>query len=186
MDQRFQLEKSLKQATPDESRPSTPDDISPQLSSFSSPCCNRCGCGCRNMSTRLLSYASSFDFDTLKTYGKVRSREAFAIIKKHTEARLGRPESVITPKGTNDSSKDELIKISSAGFRRLMLEAITFGSFLWDVERYANVRYHFVSQFNIVACLLFFLDSFCNNKYRFYCMCLYISECFAFIHQPLL
>lgn len=146
VDQRFQLEKSLKQATPDESSPSTPDDISPpQLSSFSSPSFNRGGCGCRNMSSRLLSYASSFDFDTLKTYGKVRSREAFTIIKKHTEARLGRPESVITPKGTNDSSKDELIKISSAGFRRLILEAITLGSFLWDVERNANVRYHFVA-----------------------------------------
>ncbi|URD84496.1 hypothetical protein MUK42_24175 [Musa troglodytarum] len=64
VDQRFQLEKSLKQATPDESRPSTPD-TSPQLSSFFSPCFNKGGCGCRNMSSRLLLYASSFDFDTL-------------------------------------------------------------------------------------------------------------------------
>ncbi|RRT69866.1 hypothetical protein B296_00018791 [Ensete ventricosum] len=144
VDQRFQLEKSLKQATPDESRPSTPKISPPQLSSFSSPRFKKGGCGCRNMSSRLLLYASSFDFDTLNRFGKVRSSEAFTIIKKHTEALLGRPEIVITPKGTKDSSKDELIKISSAGFRRLILEAITFGSFLWDVESYVNVRYHFV------------------------------------------
>ncbi|RWW41476.1 hypothetical protein BHE74_00053036 [Ensete ventricosum] len=145
VDQRFQLEKSLKQATPDESRPSTPKISPPQLSSFSSPRFKKGGCGCRNMSSRLLLYASSFDFDTLNRFGKVRSSEAFTIIKKHTEALLGRPEIVITPKGTKDSSKDELIKISSAGFRRLILEAITFGSFLWDVESYVNVRYHFVA-----------------------------------------
>ncbi|KAL0277971.1 UNVERIFIED_CONTAM: UV-B-induced protein, chloroplastic [Sesamum radiatum] len=65
--------------------------------------------------------------------------------RKHTEALFGRPEMVITPEGAVDSSKDELIKISFGGLRRLVLEAVTFGSFLWDVESYVDSRYHFVA-----------------------------------------
>ncbi|KAH0906426.1 hypothetical protein HID58_038253, partial [Brassica napus] len=50
---------------------------------------------------------------------------------------------VITPQGI-DSSKDEHIQISFKGPKRLLLEAVTFGSFLWDVESHVDSRYHFV------------------------------------------
>ncbi|KAK3001623.1 hypothetical protein RJ639_020753 [Escallonia herrerae] len=95
--------------------------------------------------SRLRTYVMSFDGDMLQQYATIRSKEAVSIIEKHTEALFGRPEIAITPQGTVDSSKDELIKISFGGLRRLVLEAVTFGSFLWDVESYVDSRYHFVA-----------------------------------------
>ncbi|XP_040998479.1 UV-B-induced protein At3g17800, chloroplastic-like [Juglans microcarpa x Juglans regia] len=94
--------------------------------------------------SRLRNYVMSFDGETLQRYATIRSKEAVSIIEKHTEALFGRPEIVITPQGTVDSSKDELIRISFAGLKRLVLEAATFGSFLWDVESHVDSRYHFV------------------------------------------
>ncbi|KAH0909545.1 LOW QUALITY PROTEIN: hypothetical protein HID58_032866, partial [Brassica napus] len=44
----------------------------------------------------------------------------------------------------NELSKDEHIQISFKGLKRLVLEAVTFGSFLWDVESHVDSRYHFV------------------------------------------
>lgn len=95
--------------------------------------------------SRLRNYVMSFDGESLQRYATIRSKEAVSIIEKHTEALFGRPEIVITPEGRVDSSKDELIKISFGGLRRLVLEAVTFGSFLWDVESYVDSRYHFVA-----------------------------------------
>lgn len=94
--------------------------------------------------SRLKTYVMSFDGETLQRYATIRSRESVGIIEKHTEALFGRPEIVITPQGTIDSSKDEHIKISFKGLKRLVLEAVTFGSFLWDVESHVDSRYHFV------------------------------------------
>lgn len=94
--------------------------------------------------SRLRSYMMSFDIETLQRYATIRSREAVGIIENHTEALFGRPEIVTTPEGKINSSKDEIIKISIGGLKRLVLEAVTFGSFLWDVESYVDSRYHFV------------------------------------------
>lgn len=94
--------------------------------------------------SRLRSYMMSFDIETLQRYATIRSKEAVSIIENHTEALFGRPEIVITPEGKINSSKDEIIKISIGGLKRLVLEAVTFGSFLWDVESYVDSRYHFV------------------------------------------
>ncbi|KAK4436797.1 UV-B-induced protein, chloroplastic [Sesamum alatum] len=165
VDQRFQLEKSMKvlpqgidneenhveQVIADDRRPS--GDYSneslknsqphPEVSSWS----GGFGAGGFNgiKPSRLRTYVMSFDGETLQRYATIRSKEAISIIEKHTEALFGRPEIVITPEGTVDSSKDELIKISFGGLRRLVLEAVTFGSFLWDVESYVDSRYHFVA-----------------------------------------
>ncbi|KAG5229704.1 UV-B-induced protein [Salix suchowensis] len=95
-------------------------------------------------SSRLRNYVMAFDGETLQRYATIRSKEAVIIIEKHTEALFGRPEIVITPQGTIDTSKDEQVKISFGGLKRLALEAVTFGSFLWDVESYVDSRYHFV------------------------------------------
>ncbi|RRT77667.1 hypothetical protein B296_00000846 [Ensete ventricosum] len=156
VDQRFQLEKSMKalpwgsdveesaikQAMTDESGPSAQPEIAhPEVSSSSTPSFGQGGI----KPCRLRSYVMSFDSDTLQRHATIRSKEAFSIIENHTEALFGRPEIVITPEGAIDSSKDELIKISFAGLRRLILEAVTFGSFLWDVESYVDSRYHFVT-----------------------------------------
>lgn len=168
VDQRFQLEKSMRtlpQGSDDgvlsntqemvgqEDGPST--DVAantfrtaeshPEGSSWSAGDVSPGGFGHGMKSSRLRTYVMSFDGETLQRYATIRSKEAVSIIEKHTEALFGRPEIVITPEGTVDSSKDELIKMSFGGLRRLVLEAVTFGSFLWDVESYVDSRYHFVA-----------------------------------------
>jgi len=156
VDQRFQLEKSMKtlpwgseeedtavrQSMPDGSRPSM-GTSHPEVSSW--PSAGPAGFADRIKPCRLRTYVMSLDAETLQRYAAIRSKETLGIIEKHTEALFGRPEIVITPQGTIDSSKDELIKISLGGLKRLILEAVTFGSFLWDVESYVDSRYHFVA-----------------------------------------
>ncbi|KAK1648535.1 hypothetical protein QYE76_066340 [Lolium multiflorum] len=160
VDQRFQLEKSMKslpwgseddalnQVMTTDSRPSAQTYTShPEVeeSWTSSDDLSAEGLGQSVKPCRLKSYVMSFDPDTLQTYATIRSKVAFGIIEKHTEALFGKPEIVITPEGTVDSSKDEHVRISFSGLRRLILEAVTFGSFLWDVESYVDSRYHFVT-----------------------------------------
>ncbi|EPS73872.1 hypothetical protein M569_00881 [Genlisea aurea] len=95
--------------------------------------------------SRLRTYVMSLDGETIQRYATIRSKEAIGIIEKHTEALFGRPEIVLTPEGSVDSSKDEAaITIRFAALKRLVLEAVTFGSFLWDVESFVDSRYHFV------------------------------------------
>ncbi|MBA0806510.1 hypothetical protein Gohar_005961 [Gossypium harknessii] len=155
VDERFQLEKTMK-ILPNGSdsegssiEKAVREDIRPagdylavsshlEVSSWSG------GFGNRIKPSRLRTYLMSFDGDTLQRFATIRSKEAVSIIEKQTEALFGRPEIVLTPQGTVDSSKDELIKISFGGLRKLVLEAITFGSFLWDGESFVDSRYHFV------------------------------------------
>jgi hypothetical protein len=160
VDQRFQLEKSmkslpwgsemeevdsLKQPFMDKTQPSADVSAShPEVSSWPSGFASS-GPSQAIKPCRLRSYVLSFDADTLQRYATVRSKEAFSIIEKHTEALFGRPEILITPNGTIDSSKDDLVKMSFSGLKRLILEAVTFGSFLWDVESFVDSRYHFVT-----------------------------------------
>lgn len=166
VDQRFQLEKTMKvlpqgvddedssirQVGGEEIRSGDRSDTSfrvtqshPELSSWSAGSAGTGGFGHGIKPSRLRNYVMSFDGETLQRYATIRSKEAIGIIEKHTEALFGRPEIVITPQGTVDSSKDELLKISFGGLSRLVLEAVTFGSFLWDVESYVDSRYHFVA-----------------------------------------
>ncbi|XP_021292149.1 UV-B-induced protein At3g17800, chloroplastic [Herrania umbratica] len=163
VDQRFQLEKTMKilpnasngeesgieQSVGEDMRPAGLGDSykavssDPEVSSWSGSI-SPGGFGHGIKPCRLRTYVMSFDGETLLKFAAIRSKEAVSIIEKHTEALFGRPEIVITPQGTVDSSKDELIKISFNGLKRLVLEAVTFGSFLWDVESYVDSRYHFV------------------------------------------
>ncbi|CAH8284669.1 unnamed protein product [Eruca vesicaria subsp. sativa] len=155
VDQRFQLEKSMKilpGGLDDDSKTSVeqPENVTfqsvsshPEVGSFAGGVSAK-GFGSEIKPSRLRTYVMSFDSETLQRYATIRSREAVGIIEKHTEALFGKPEIVITPEGTVDSSKDEQIKISFGGMKRLVLEAVTFGSFLWDVESHVDARYHFV------------------------------------------
>ncbi|XP_010549034.1 PREDICTED: UV-B-induced protein At3g17800, chloroplastic isoform X2 [Tarenaya hassleriana] len=159
VDQRFQLEKTMKilpggsdegegsieQSAPGTERISNGDGgtYHPEVGSFAGGISGG-GFGSGLKPSRLRTYVMSFDGETLQRYATIRSREAVGIIEKHTEALFGRPEIMITPEGTVDSSRDEHIKISFGGLKRLVLEAVTFGSFLWDVESYVDSRYHFV------------------------------------------
>ena len=152
VDQRFQLEKTMKllpgSGGADESKSSVeqPEDVTsihPEVGSFAGGVSAK-GFGSEIKPSRLRTYVMSFDSETLQRYATIRSREAVGIVEKHTEALFGKPEIVITPQGTVDSSKEEQIKISFGGMKRLVLEAVTFGSFLWDVESHVDARYQFV------------------------------------------
>ncbi|KAK2664594.1 hypothetical protein Ddye_003168 [Dipteronia dyeriana] len=162
VDQRFQLEKSMKmlpnalnaeessvQQALGDTRPiggeGSYEAVSshPEVSSWSGGI-SPGGFGHGIKTSRLRNYVMSFDGETLQRYATIRSKEAVSIIEKHTEALFGRPEIIITSQGTVDSSNDELMKISFGGLKRLVLEAVTFGSFLWDVESHVDSRYHFV------------------------------------------
>uniref|UniRef100_A0ACD5X3K7 Uncharacterized protein n=1 Tax=Avena sativa TaxID=4498 RepID=A0ACD5X3K7_AVESA len=135
VDQRFQLEKSM------ESLPWESEDDAPEVEeSWTSSDFSAEGLGQSVKLCRLKSYVMSFDPDMLQIYATIRSKAAFGIIEKHTKALFGKPEIVISPEGTVDSSKDEHVRISFSGLRRLMLEAVTFGSFLWDAESYVDSR----------------------------------------------
>ncbi|KAL0921524.1 hypothetical protein M5K25_008604 [Dendrobium thyrsiflorum] len=161
VDQRFQLDKymktlpwgseeegqSAKRASPEAASASSP---SAQVSSSShteelSASFSPGDFADRIKPCRLRTYVMSLDSETLQKFASVRSKEAFSITEKHTEALFGRPEVLITPQGAIDSSKEDLIKLSFSGLKRLILEAVTFGSFLWDVESYVDSRYHFVT-----------------------------------------
>lgn len=158
VDQRFQLEKNIKalpqgidrEVTGEDLRSDdTNDSYDASLGSTQShpeveSSYDSVG-GIRIKPSRLRSYVMSLDGETLQRHASIRSKEAIRIVEKHTEALFGKPEIGITPQGTIDSSKDEVIKISFSGLRRLVMEAVTFGSFLWDVESYVDSRYHFVT-----------------------------------------
>eukprot|EP01018_Ginkgo_biloba_P006386 Gb_20067 [translate_table: standard] len=94
----------------------------------------------------LRTYVMSFDPQTLQRYATMRSKEGVNIIEKHAEALFGRPEIQITSDGSMAVAKDEIIRISFTGLTSLVLEAVTFGSFLWDVESYVDSKYHFVTK----------------------------------------
>ncbi|CAA7401348.1 unnamed protein product [Spirodela intermedia] len=161
VDQRFRLEKTmqtlpwgseeeestLQQEGPYEVRPSGEEDESshPEVTSWSPPEVSPGGFGYGIKPTRLRSYVMGFDPETLQQCATIRSKEALGLIERHTEALFGRPASVIMPQGVLDGSKDELFEITFAGLKRLILEAVTFGSFLWDVESYVDSRHHIVA-----------------------------------------
>ncbi|KAG5405890.1 hypothetical protein IGI04_012009 [Brassica rapa subsp. trilocularis] len=146
VDQRFQLEKTMKLLPGSGgAEEKQPEDVlsHPEVGSFAGGVSAK-GFGSEIEPSRLRTYVMSFDSETLQRYATIRSREGVGIIEKHTEALFGKPEIVITPQGIVDSSNDEQIKISFGGMKRLVLEAVTFGSFLWDVESHVDARYQFV------------------------------------------
>ncbi|KAA8525833.1 hypothetical protein F0562_007688 [Nyssa sinensis] len=95
-------------------------------------------------SYRLRSYVMYLDSETLQRYATIRSKEAISLIEKQTQALFGRPDIRIAEDGTLDASNDEVIAVTFSGLTMLVLEAVAFGSFLWDAEGYVESKYHFL------------------------------------------
>lgn len=95
-------------------------------------------------SSRLRSYVMSFDPETLQTCATMRAKESLNVIEKHAEALFGKPEILIEPDGTFKVVSDDTIRVSFSGLRRLVLEAVAFGTFLWDVETSVDTQYTLV------------------------------------------
>ncbi|OWM88247.1 hypothetical protein CDL15_Pgr003659 [Punica granatum] len=96
-------------------------------------------------SYRLRSYVMYLDAETLQRYATIRSKEAISLIEKQTQALFGRPDIRLAEDGTIDTSNDEIVALTFSGLTMLILEAVAFGSFLWDTESYVESKYHFLN-----------------------------------------
>lgn len=75
---------------------------------------------------QLRHYISGFDPKILQRCAKPRSHEAKSLIEKQSLALFGPNES------------EESIVTSFSSLKRLLLEAVAFGTFLWDTEEYVD------------------------------------------------
>ncbi|ESQ49303.1 hypothetical protein EUTSA_v10020977mg [Eutrema salsugineum] len=78
---------------------------------------------------KLRHYISGFDPVTLQRCANPRTEEARNLIEKQCLALFGTEES------------DETIVTSFSSLKRLVLEAVAFGTFLWDTELYVDGAY---------------------------------------------
>lgn len=83
---------------------------------------------------KLSCYVMGFDSETLQRCAKVRSKEAMDLIEKQTFALFGKGKMGLTV-------TDEVIVTSFSSLKRLVLEAVGFGSFLWDIEESVDSVY---------------------------------------------
>jgi len=78
---------------------------------------------------KLSSYLTGFAPESLAKCAEPNSKEALNLIVKHSFALFG------------DVESDEVISTSFATLKRFVLEAIAFGTFLWDTEEYVKTVY---------------------------------------------
>ncbi|CAN6462697.1 unnamed protein product [Victoria cruziana] len=83
------------------------------------------------------NFVLSFDLESLQRCASLKSKEAVKLVEKHCWALFGRYGNVSLC-GVQD---DEILTVTFSSLRRLLLEAIAFGSFLWDVERFVGSVY---------------------------------------------
>lgn len=83
---------------------------------------------------KLKSYMMGFDTETLQICAQLRSQAAVNLIEKQSCALF---EDCLKSTQKNDGN----IIVTYSAFKRLVLEAVAFGSFLWDVERYVDSIY---------------------------------------------
>ncbi|KAI3727961.1 hypothetical protein L6452_16585 [Arctium lappa] len=95
-------------------------------------------------SYRLRSYVMYLDAETLQRYATIRSKEAISLIEKQTQALFGRPDIKMSDDGSLGASNDEVVSVTFSGLTMLVLEAVAFGSFLWDAENYTESKYQFL------------------------------------------
>lgn len=85
----------------------------------------------------LATYVMSFHEDILKQNAKMRTREGVQVIERHAQALFGKPLSEEIGKP---------LTLSCWGVQRLVLEALAFGTFLWDVEECVELHYALSSE----------------------------------------
>lgn len=84
---------------------------------------------------KLRCYVMGFDPDTLQRCAKLKSKEAVNLVEKHSCALFGDEK-------TGLLETDDVISTSFSSMKRLVLEAVAFGSFLWDTEEYVGSVYN--------------------------------------------
>ncbi|XP_059297775.1 UV-B-induced protein At3g17800, chloroplastic-like [Lycium ferocissimum] len=76
----------------------------------------------------LMSYVMSLDHETVQMCTKPKFKETMNLIEKQCAALFG-------------DDCDEVVLTSLASMKRFVLEAVAFGSFLWDAEDYVRAFY---------------------------------------------
>ncbi|XP_040991705.1 UV-B-induced protein At3g17800, chloroplastic [Juglans microcarpa x Juglans regia] len=82
----------------------------------------------------LKCYVMGLDPETLQRCAKLKSKEAVHLIENHSCALFGDGKTGLV-------ENDEVILTSFSSLKRLVLEAVAFGSFLWDTEEYIDTVY---------------------------------------------
>ncbi|KAG2574399.1 UV-B-induced protein At3g17800, chloroplastic isoform X1 [Panicum virgatum] len=94
---------------------------------------------------KLRSYVSQLDADTLQRYATIRSKEAVSLIEKQTQSMFGRPDIKVWDDGSVNAKDGKMVTITFTELNHLVLEAVAFGSFLWEAESYVESKYHFIN-----------------------------------------
>ncbi|RWW02516.1 hypothetical protein GW17_00034393 [Ensete ventricosum] len=105
--------------------------------------------GDETKSYRLRSYVMYLDAETLQRYATIRSKESISLIEKQTQALFGRPDIRIADDGSLETPSDEVMGITFSGLMMLVLEAVAFGTFLWEAEGYVESKFHFLSKLSL-------------------------------------
>ncbi|CDP03929.1 unnamed protein product [Coffea canephora] len=84
-----------------------------------------------NKGDKLRCYVMGFDPESLQMCAKPKSKEAANLIERQSFALFGDEE-------TGLLETNEVISTSFASLKRYVLEAIAFGSYLWDAEEYIS------------------------------------------------
>ncbi|XP_027335382.1 UV-B-induced protein At3g17800, chloroplastic-like [Abrus precatorius] len=82
----------------------------------------------------LKCYAMGFHPGSLQRCAKLRSKEAVHLVESHSHALFGNGEE-------SGFKEHDVILTSYSSLRRLVLEAVAFGSFLWETEDYIDNIY---------------------------------------------
>lgn len=82
----------------------------------------------------LKCYVMGFHPGSFQRCAKLRSKEAVHLVESHSHALFGNGKSGL-------SHHDDVIVTSFSSLRRLVLEAVAFGSFLWETEDYIDNVY---------------------------------------------
>ncbi|XP_021736908.1 UV-B-induced protein At3g17800, chloroplastic-like [Chenopodium quinoa] len=90
----------------------------------------------RKKEANLRCYVTGFDTLTMEHCAKLKSEESAELVDKHCRALFG---------NTNAENND-MILTSLSSLKRLVLEAVAFGCFLWDAEECVNRIYTLNSQ----------------------------------------
>lgn len=83
---------------------------------------------------KLRCYVMGFDPETLQMCAKPRTNEAMSLVENHSCALFGDEK-------TGLIETNEVILTSLSSLKRMVLEAVAFGSFLWDSEEYVDRVY---------------------------------------------
>lgn len=158
VDEKFQMEKRLSSSTPqfDKSKRQPSEAKSPDDDAFATDMLATISAilglgdlrqdisfsGSGESKNLLRNYLLSFEADTLYRCATIRSMESACIIERHTEALFGKPDSF---DDAVESEKEVAMTLSLSGLKRLVLEAVAFGSFLWDAETLVDSHYTIVA-----------------------------------------